>query len=323
MGGDVAMDSTPGQGTTMTLALALEVGNPAEVEVHLAAAVVGGPLRRTLPSREEAQREGSPLLIVEDHPVNRTVLCSQLETIGFRSDTAFDGREGLERSRTGEYALVLTDLNMPNMDGFELARAIREHEERTGGARVPIIALTASVMQGEPERARAAGMDDFAAKPTTIPFLAGRLRAWLADVVWESPAEETPTPDSSGAAPTQAPGAAPAGGVAIDPSVLEQLTGGDAELAAEVLDEFITTTRADLGGLADAIAARKLDDVRRLAHRVKGAARAVGAQPTADVGQQLESLAALGAEEWDCCETLCGELAQALDAVAAAVAARP
>ena len=161
--------------------------------------------------REEAEREGSLLLIVEDHPVNRTVLCSQLETIGFRSDTAFDGREGLERYRTGDYALVLTDLNMPNMDGFELARAIREHEAQTGAARVPIIALTASVMQGEPERARAAGMDDFAAKPTTIPFLAGRLRAWLTDVDWTPPAgEEEAASDPAGAAPAQAPAAVPA-----------------------------------------------------------------------------------------------------------------
>ena len=63
--------------------------------------------------------------------------------------------------------------------------------------------------------------------------------------------------------------------------------------------------------------------MRRLAHRVKGAARAVGAQPTADVGQQIESLAALGAEEWERYEVLHGELAQALDAVAAAVAAPP
>jgi signal transduction histidine kinase len=118
MGGDVAMASTPGQGTTMTLTLDLAVGDPAQVEVHLAGAAIGAPSRRALPTREEARREGSLVLIVEDHPVNRTVLCSQLETIGFRSDTAFDGREGLERYRTGDYALVLTDLNMPNMDGF-------------------------------------------------------------------------------------------------------------------------------------------------------------------------------------------------------------
>ena len=129
--------------------------------------------------------------------------------------------------------------------------------------------------------------------------------------------------DPTGAAPAQAPAAVPAGGAPIDPSVLEELTGGDAELAADVLDEFITTTRADLGGLADAIAARALDDVRRLAHRVKGAARAVGAQPTADVGQQVESLAALGAQEWERYEALCGDLAQALEAVATAVAAPP
>ena len=83
------------------------------------------------------------------------------------------------------------------------------------------------------------------------------------------------------------------------------------------------TTRGDLGALGDALAARELDDVRRKAHRIKGAARAVGAQPTADIGQAIESLAALGAEEWGRYEVLHAELAQALDAVAAAVADPP
>jgi signal transduction histidine kinase/HPt (histidine-containing phosphotransfer) domain-containing protein len=310
MGGDVTMRSTQGKGTTMLLTLELALGDPAQVESVFAGAA-GAPTSRPKPTREEAQREGSLLLLVEDHPVNRTVLCHQLETIGFQSDTAIDGQDGYERYRSGAYALVLTDLNMPRMDGFELAEAIRadERHDGDGAQRVPIIALTASVMQGEPERCRAAGMDDFASKPTTIPFLAGKLRQWLPHVEWR---------------PAVAPGEAPprdavAGGP-IDPSVLEELTGGDAELAADVLDEFVTTTRGDLDALADCCERHALEDVRQKAHRIRGAARAVGAQGLADVAQQMESLAALGSEDAERIDTLRAELAAAFEEVVDAVA---
>ena len=310
MGGDMTMRSAVGEGTTVTLTLPLPVGDPEQIEPELGGPVAGGAGSRPLPTREEAVGERSLVLLVEDHPVNRTVLCSQLETVGFQVDTAVDGHDGYERFLSGDHALVLTDLNMPRMDGFELAEAIRAHERETDAARIPIIALTASVMQGEPEKCRVAGMDDFAAKPTTIPFLAGRLRRWLPHLDW--PAQATPD------AP-QPPVAGAVGGDALDPSVLEELTGGDAQLAAEVLDEFLTTTRADIAALDDACAAHVSDDVRRLAHRIRGAARAVGAQPLAEVAQRAESLAALGSADWDRFEMLRDELTAQLDEVSAVV----
>ena len=310
MGGDVTLQSTVGEGTTMRLTLTLAEGDPEQVEPTVRGLPGGVPTSRPLPTREDAVREGSLVLVVEDHPVNRTVLCSQLHTIGFQADTAPDGAQGFERWRSGDYALVLTDLNMPNMDGFDLARAIRAHERDAGDGHVPILALTASVMQGEPEKARIAGMDDFAAKPTTIPFLASKLRQWLPHLEWAPPPP---------AAEAQAPTPAADTGAAIDPSVLESLTGGDAALAAEVLDEFMTTTRADLDTLAAAIESDELDDARRLAHRIKGAARAVGAQGLAATAQQTESLAGLGTADPERLRALHGELAGALDEVVAAV----
>ena len=98
--------------------------------------------------------EGSLLLLVEDHPVNRTVLVHQLETIGFRTETATDGQDGLERWREGRHALVLTDLNMPRMDGFDLARAIRADEDAAGAGRTP---LDEEAVGAEPDEA---GGDD-------------------------------------------------------------------------------------------------------------------------------------------------------------------
>ena len=75
--------------------------------------------------------------------------------------------------------MVLTDLHMPRLDGYELADGDPSPRGGAGWPRTPIMALTANVMQGEPQRCRDAGMDDFAAKPTTIPLLAAKLRQWL------------------------------------------------------------------------------------------------------------------------------------------------
>ena len=134
-------------------------------------------------------------------------------------------------------------------------------------------------MQGEPERCRDAGMDDFAAKPTTIPFLAGKLRQWLPHLDWPSAID----PDA--AAPA---GETPAGG-AVDLAVLAEVTGGDADLEATLIDDFLASARTDLQALDDAFNLDDDTEARRRAHRVKGAARTVGATTMVDLAQQIEA----------------------------------
>jgi two-component system, NarL family, sensor histidine kinase EvgS len=247
-------------------------------------------ITRRTPTREQAQREGSLLLLAEDHPVNRNVLGRQLDLIGFQVDFAADGREAYDECLTGRYALVLTDLNMPRLDGYELARAIRAHELETGLQRIPIIALSANVMQGEPEKCKAAGMDDFVPKPTTIPVLAARLRRWLGYLEWTGPEHDHLEPGT-------VPRAGGADGYELDPAALDELTGGDAALAASLVDEFLETTRSDLGALRDALQSRRPADVRREAHRIKGAARIVGARAIESLAERLEVAAAARTED--------------------------
>src|SRR5205085_11272404 len=142
---------------------------------------------------------------------------------------------------------------VPRVDRYALAQRIRTHERETGAARIPIVALSANVMQGEPDKCRAAGMDDFAAKPTTIPVLAGRLRRWLPHLEWPHRAADPPArqPDSSSEALN--------GHGLLDAATLDELSGGDAELAASVVADFIQTTRADLETLRAALDGQQAD----------------------------------------------------------------
>ena len=286
MGGRVTMESELGRGTTMRFTVPLPTGDPDGVQDDGGVPGPGRFIRRPKPTRADAEAEGSLLLLAEDHPVNRTVLCHQLDLAGFHVDTAPDGATALESFRTGRYGLVLTDLNMPGLDGFELTAAIRAHEAATGARRTPVLALSATVIQGEPERCVAAGMDDFIGKPTTIALLAAKLRQWLPHLAWPT------TIDLTGGGEAARDGAAPAAaGQAIDGTVLAELTGGDLSMAAEVLQDFVASSTEDLEVLAAALVSGQLDQARRQAHRIKGAARIVGARLVADLAQEMESLA--------------------------------
>ena len=303
MGGDITMESAPGVGTTMLLTVPLPLGDPAAIDPATSPTPGKLPTARRKPSRAQAEHERSLLLLAEDHPVNRTVLTQQLDLVGFHVDTAEDGQEAFEKYLSGLYALVFTDLNMPRMDGYELARTIRRHEQQTRAERTPIVALTANVMQGEPDKCAAAGMDDFAAKPTTIPVLAAKLHRWLPGLEW--PVE-----------PAQ-----PGNGTGLDGAVLYELTGGDTALTASVLNDFITTSREDMRALASAAAVHDHEQLRRQAHRIAGAGRIVGAGELAMLAKRIEHAATQESEEWSDIGALVDQLDAALANLAETVPA--
>ena len=119
------------------------------------------------------------VLVVDDNSVNRKILARQLELAGATTDSAAGGEEALELWRTGGYDLVLADLQMPTMDGFELARRIRANEAAERRARTPILAVTASTLEDQEPRSRAVGMDGFITKPIGIEQLRATLDVWL------------------------------------------------------------------------------------------------------------------------------------------------
>jgi signal transduction histidine kinase/CheY-like chemotaxis protein/HPt (histidine-containing phosphotransfer) domain-containing protein/CHASE3 domain sensor protein len=304
MGGEVAMESVPGLGTTLRLMLRLPRAPLAEVAAEPSLAVDPGSFAaRQLPSIEQAERERSLVLLVDDHPTNRMVIARQLALAGYASEAAVDGEDGLEKWRSGRYALLLSDVHMPRLDGYELARAIRDEEARDGRARTPIVALTASALKGEAERCLAAGMDDYLAKPVGIPVLTATLRRWLPHIG----GGDAPSPDAAiPAALPQLEQPPP-----LDVVALEALIGADPVLARTVLDDFLGSTVQDLDALNGARIAGDLVALTRQAHKIKGASRLVGALELAETAGQLE--AAARAAEWPAVLPLAADLATAAE----------
>jgi two-component system, sensor histidine kinase and response regulator len=120
------------------------------------------------------------ILLVEDNPVNREVAVGMLESLGCIAHAAENGWLALEAINNDAYDAVLMDCQMPVMDGLTATAELRRREQNGGGARLPIIALTANTMEGDRERCLAAGMDDFLSKPFSQQQLAALLRRWLA-----------------------------------------------------------------------------------------------------------------------------------------------
>ena len=300
MGGSIEAASEVGQGTTMILTLSLPIADandlPKAETKGLRESLDIGARSLRLPSVAEARLEGSLVLLVDDHPINRMVLQRQLNTLGYATECAENGVEAWEKWRSGRFGLVVTDCNMPELDGYGFTRRIRALESERGLARVPIIACTANALGGEAHKCFAAGMDDYLAKPVGLPQLARKLDHWLPRRHAEELASEDPG-RATGAAPGDA-GIAPP----FDRSVLAELCGGDLDVEREILLDFRRVNDADAGVFRHALAGTDISEVARVSHRIKGAGRTVGALALAGVCERIER--ASRANDWETVEVL-------------------
>ena len=274
MGGQIELRSRPDAGTTVTLTLRLPIAQARLADAARERAAIEAAPRRRAPSVAEAEREGSLLLVVDDHPINRMVLQKQVNALGYAAETAEDGVQALDLWSSGRFACVITDCNMPEMNGYELARHIRECESRHGHARTPILACTANALGGEAEKCLAAGMDAHLVKPIDLPQLSQRLAHWV------PLADAGPQP---GASPAQQTASLP-----IDRTALSDFAAGDRTLEDAIIRRFAQENRSDAAALEAAVAARDTQRLAHEAHRIKGAARTVGAHGLARVCEQLE-----------------------------------
>ena len=210
----------------------------------------------------------SVVLLVEDDPVNRQVAVPMLEMMGHRVEVAINGREAVDAARRTSYAAILMDCQMPEMDGFEAAIAIR-HEQ--GERHVPIIAMTASAMRSDQEKCLASGMDDFLPKPFRREQLVAVLERWAG----RRPARAT--------VPAQE---------ALDQQMLEQLRDLESQSGQAIVPDLITgyLAAADnaIPTLATAVAAQDFEQVSATAHLLAGSSGALGAVAAARAFTELE-----------------------------------
>ena len=142
--------------------------------------------------RQLALQQGRLILVAEDHPVSRELIRHQLQLLGYCFDLVEDGQQALAAIQTTAYGLAIVDCHMPNIDGLELSRQVREAESQHGGKRLTIVALTAGVLEGQAEECIAAGMDAYLRKPLDINGLKEMLAHYLAPSINASPKPTEP-----------------------------------------------------------------------------------------------------------------------------------
>jgi PAS domain S-box-containing protein len=262
MGGEITVNSEPGRGSTFAFTVGLgqqahppETRAAGEWEQTQTPAPVARPLR---------------ILVAEDNEFNAQLLEQLLGRAGHSVRLASNGREALRLADEGHFDLLLLDVHMPELDGFQVVRALRERE-RTSGSRLPVIALTARSRKEDRERCLAAGMDDFLAKP----IQAADLWAAMDRVVHARPAAGRP------------------GSSLLDPRVLLAACGGDGAILQKLCQTFRARLPHHLKAVQDALRSRDAPRLRETAHKLSGMV-ATFSTAAGGMASELEDLAAEG-----------------------------
>jgi two-component system, sensor histidine kinase and response regulator len=226
---------------------------------------------------ERRSKTGLNILLAEDNRINQAVAIQMLEKMGHSITVANTGIEVLSQLSAGSFDLVLMDVQMPEMDGIEATRQIR-NEESNSGTHVPIIAITAHAMKGDRERCLEAGMDGYLSKPIN--------KAALLSVIGDSTRLRPGTPVHQ----EWSAGAEPASGTVfhLDTGVLLDRLGGDEGLFFEVIDIFLEEAPKSMEGLRAALEAEDGGGVERIAHSMKGELGYLGVEEVSQQARELE-----------------------------------
>ena len=257
MGGSLTLDSEPGQGTRVHMTVDLTSLEPAN-------SISTTP--EPTPETDHILR----ILIVDDHPANRLLLCQQLGFLGHHCEMAEHGAQGLERWLAEPFDLLIVDCNMPVMNGYDLTRQIRKREQEGGLERCPIWGFTANAQPEEIQRCLQAGMDDCLFKPISLTTL----NQQLAKI---------------------APPSRPAPAFSI--RSVSSLTGDRPEMVQRLLAQLLSSSREDRQALAALAQGDDRESIREMAHRIKGAARIINAAAVIMACEQLEAACAADTQD--------------------------
>lgn len=271
MGGDLSVQSTEGQGSdfqfTATFGIGQKVGSN---EIHSTEMIYA---RANLMDRN--------ILLVEDNPFNQQVAQELLEDIGVNVTLASNGSEALEILTRQPFDIVLMDIQMPVMDGFEATRHIRANPELSSQC---VIAMTANAMTEDRQRCLSAGMDDFISKPISPDQLYLTLTKWVVakvDTLVNGNISAAILPTAISAENTKEK-------PSIDLKVLGQVVNNDSEKIRKFALMFLETSKDILGEMDEAYARQDGAAIGQLGHKLKSSARTVGAFGFADICQALE-----------------------------------
>jgi signal transduction histidine kinase/DNA-binding response OmpR family regulator len=242
-------------------------------------------------SISEGHKQRVRILLADDNLINQKVALKILEKkLGYSADTVTNGKEVLEALERMDYDLVLMDCQMPEMDGYEATRSIRDGSSRVRNHDIPIIAMTANALKGDREKCIKAGMNDYVSKPIDIRELTDAMQRYLHDGS-ENQLSQTiiPDPDNktnrSGEKITEVR-------IAFDKEEALKLNGDDDEFLRELAEIFINDFSDYLSNIKKAIDDRNNEALEESAHKLKGVVVCFGENASADTAFKLEMMGA-------------------------------
>ncbi len=249
------------------------------------------------------------ILLAEDVKINQYICRQMLESWGCRVDVANNGLEVLELLSLNNYDCILMDIQMPEMDGMEAARQIRQLSDTTK-ASIPIIAVTANALRGDPEKYRQAGMTDFLPKPYEEEFLFKVISKNLPGHPFQGGLSAlSPDNSSDHAVATEA-----ATQKLYDLSMIHSLSGGDESFIRKMVDLFIETVPPNVEALHTGLAGEQWEQVSKMAHKLKSTVDSMGIQSLKAEIREVES-SAKAKESLDRLPDLIARISQVIEQV--------
>jgi CheY-like chemotaxis protein/nitrogen-specific signal transduction histidine kinase len=269
---------------------------PAQLHETLIRVVSGAkPAKKAATSKldpEMASRMPLRVLLCDDNVVNQKVAARLLQQMGYRSELAAHGKQALAALDKKPFDLIFMDMMMPEMDGLEATRIIRERQKDRANhpnykSPIIIVAMTANAMQSDKDKCLAAGMDDYLSKPVRLDDFRVILERWGTSAAMNEHVESQPVNETAPMKPSPPP-AVPTADAPVDMERLNELTDGDATSLRELVELYLKQTSGQMEQLKSAVQAADADTVRRVAHSCAGASSTIGVRKMPPLLKEME-----------------------------------